>query len=203
MNARDFFYRNKNVVIFDLEYTTWEGAMERDWSGPGEYREVVQIAAQMIDLKTSTTISTFTQFVQPQQNPTLSDYFVSLTGITQEEVERNGVDFATALTSFLDWTADAPKFSYSSKLASLADYHILQENIELYALPIHLPENEFGNAAAVCAETGVDIGLYSSGQLHEAFGITLTGHVHNATHDVESLVASIFTTKRILLGSST
>ena len=30
------------IVIFDLEYTAWEGSMQRDWGGEGEYRELVQ-----------------------------------------------------------------------------------------------------------------------------------------------------------------
>lgn len=37
----------KHFVIFDTEYTTWEGAADRDWTGPGEHREVVQIGASV------------------------------------------------------------------------------------------------------------------------------------------------------------
>eukprot|EP00959_Pyramimonas_sp_CCMP1952_P460150 9479398-Pyramimonas_sp.AAC.2 len=38
-------------VLVDTEYTTWEGAHARHWSGPGEAREVVQIAAIKVRLK--------------------------------------------------------------------------------------------------------------------------------------------------------
>ena len=39
----------KEIVIYDTEYTTWEGAQKRNWSGPGEYREVVNIGAIKIE----------------------------------------------------------------------------------------------------------------------------------------------------------
>ena len=32
-------------VIMDLEWTSWEGAKKRQWSGPGEEMEIVQIGA--------------------------------------------------------------------------------------------------------------------------------------------------------------
>ena len=32
-------------VFYDTEYTSWEGAMQRNWSGPNEHRELVQLSA--------------------------------------------------------------------------------------------------------------------------------------------------------------
>ena len=31
-------------VLFDTEYTAWEGSHERDWSGEGEHREIIQVS---------------------------------------------------------------------------------------------------------------------------------------------------------------
>lgn len=39
------------VIVFDTEYTTWDGAKERGWSNPNEHRELVQIAAQKINVE--------------------------------------------------------------------------------------------------------------------------------------------------------
>lgn len=36
-------------MIYDLEFTTWPGAQERNWTGPGEFREIVQIGALRVD----------------------------------------------------------------------------------------------------------------------------------------------------------
>jgi hypothetical protein len=32
-------------VFYDTEYTSWEGAMQRNWSGLDEHRELVQLSA--------------------------------------------------------------------------------------------------------------------------------------------------------------
>jgi hypothetical protein len=40
---------HKEAVIYDLEYTTWQGAHERKWSGENEHREIIRIGAISID----------------------------------------------------------------------------------------------------------------------------------------------------------
>ena len=35
--------RHGGMVVMDLEYTAWEGSLERGWSKPGEAREIIQI----------------------------------------------------------------------------------------------------------------------------------------------------------------
>ena len=37
------------IVVFDLEYTAWEGSMGRCWSEDWEHREIVQIGAVLVD----------------------------------------------------------------------------------------------------------------------------------------------------------
>ncbi len=34
------------IVVFDLEWTAWEGSKARDCDGPGEEMEIVQFGAQ-------------------------------------------------------------------------------------------------------------------------------------------------------------
>ena len=40
------FYENlpDTFIIFDTEFTAWEGSMERKWSGENEYKELIQIS---------------------------------------------------------------------------------------------------------------------------------------------------------------
>ena len=33
------------IIIFDTEFTAWEGSAQRNWSFDWEYREIIQIAA--------------------------------------------------------------------------------------------------------------------------------------------------------------
>ena len=44
--------RPTEVVVFDTEFTAWQGSMERGWSGPGEHKEIVQIGAVLLDART-------------------------------------------------------------------------------------------------------------------------------------------------------
>ena len=41
MNISELIATHKEIIVFDTEYTTWEGAMARQWTGPNEYRELV------------------------------------------------------------------------------------------------------------------------------------------------------------------
>jgi len=195
----DFFQKQTEIIIYDTEFTTWEGAMQRNWSGPGEHRELVQIAAQKINVQTSEVIDSFEVLVRPQINPLLSDYFVTLTHVTQEQIENNGVYFDEAYTSFMQWSVGLQKYSFSQTQDSSSDRGVLQENIRLYKLPVQLDESEFGTVTSVFQAAGLDTSQYNSGRLYQAFGLDLPGHQHNAMHDVDSIVASLFVVKEKFL----
>jgi inhibitor of KinA sporulation pathway (predicted exonuclease) len=72
-------------IIADLEYTSWECALESGWSAPGQFREIVQIGAVRVDAGDGfAEMAHFSMLVRPTINPELSDYFVTLTGITND-----------------------------------------------------------------------------------------------------------------------
>ena len=77
MAERDVF------AIMDLEWTSWEGASQRRWSGPGEEMEIVQIGAlKLRDDETLTETDILDVLVTPSIDPDLSDYFIQFNGIT-------------------------------------------------------------------------------------------------------------------------
>ena len=84
------------IVIFDLELTAWPGSVQRNWSGPGEYAEIIQIGAVRLDDEMC-EIGALDLAVKPRLNPILSDYIVGLTGLTQERVDRDGVSLEAGL----------------------------------------------------------------------------------------------------------
>jgi inhibitor of KinA sporulation pathway (predicted exonuclease) len=90
-----------DFIVADLEYTSWEGAHARNWGGPGEFREIVQIGAVRVSrdggLKET---AAFMALVQPTLNPVLSDYLIDLTGITNADIARAGVPIPEGLDSF-------------------------------------------------------------------------------------------------------
>ncbi len=192
-----FFTTHKQIIIFDTEFTTWEGAWARNWSGPNEHREIVQIAAQMIDLESETILDSFSCLVKPTINPMLSEYFINLTGITQTQVNDEGVSFVEAYQSFDTWTNGLPIFCYARTLGESADRGVFEENIRLYNLDVPLDPSRYDILTGLFQAAGVDTQKFSSGELYQFFNLPLDGHVHNAMHDVNSLVASLFAVKKL------
>src|SRR6185312_15416719 len=116
------------AVVFDLEFTAWEGSMAWRWSRPGEFTELVQIGALRVDAETFAVERELDVLVKPRLNPVLSDYFVQLTGITNDELGRRGVDFAAAYETFARFADGAPIVAFGR------DDLIFETNLKLYGL---------------------------------------------------------------------
>lgn len=92
------------IIIADLEYTSWEGALAGGWSAPGQFREIVQIGAVRVDAGDGfAERAHFSVLVCPTINPELSDYFTALTGITNDAIARDGMRLENALAAFADF----------------------------------------------------------------------------------------------------
>lgn len=128
----------KSVVIFDLEFTAWPGSLERKWTAPGEYREIVQIGAVRLDRDYCAT-HTIDLIVRPKFNPILSEYFISLTGIRQQRVDREGLTFPDAMDRFTEFLTQHATVAYSNG----RDEAILLENLAFHDLPPQLPNIAF------------------------------------------------------------
>jgi len=97
-----------DIVIFDLEFTAWEGSLERGWSEPWEAREIIQIGAVRVkDDAKLTEVGRLVMLVTPVKNPQLSDYIITLTGIDQDAIDTEGFDFEEALDVFMDFCEGA------------------------------------------------------------------------------------------------
>lgn len=120
------------LVVFDLEFTSWEGTMERRWSGPGEYREVVQIGAVRLetDLRLGEQLNVL---CRPRLNPVLSDYFTRLTGITQSRIRVEGSNFPAAFSRLNHLGAGDADF-----VANGTDYRVLEANCGWWDIPFTL-----------------------------------------------------------------
>ncbi len=128
------------TTIFDLEFTAWEGSAARGWSGPDEYREIVQIGAVRVDGGNAfTEVDLFKTYVRPVKNPVLSDYFISLTGITQADVDRHGVSFPEALAAFSEFVGDGA----AAVVSNGADHAALDENCALHGIACPIDADRF------------------------------------------------------------
>jgi DNA polymerase III epsilon subunit-like protein len=109
-------------VLFDLEFTSWAGALEQGWSAPGQLREIVQIGALRLGDDYS-VVEEYETLVRPVVNQRLSTYFTDLTGVSQESVDREGLPPARAFSDFLDFCQGQSVLSYGN------DMIVLGENI--------------------------------------------------------------------------
>lgn len=107
-------------VVFDLEFTSWPGALEQNWSAPGQLREIVQIGALRLR-EDRTVVEEFEVLARPVANPQLSQYFTDLTGIHQERVERDGRPPAEALSDFLRFCEGQATLSYGNDMVVLGE----------------------------------------------------------------------------------
>ena len=173
----------EKIIVFDTEYTTWQGAQERNWSGENEYREIVQVGAVKVETDNFKELDSFSVFVKPKINPELSAFFTELTGITQEEVDKEGIDFKTAIEQFSRWSGDLSLYSWKG-----GDDDVLMENCRLLGITFPFEGSRFGTIGKVFQENGVSIENYMSSTIIEAFGKKTTHRGHNALNDARTIV---------------
>ncbi len=175
----------RNLVVFDLEFTAWEGSLAHHWLKPGEFKEVVQIGAVRLAAGTGTIADDFSCLVKPRINPVLSDYFAGLTGITNERLARDGVDFDAAYRRFIG-------FAQGDMIASFGhDEWVLEENIRLYGLK-HAPTlPPFLELRGWFASQGIDPKGLHSCDVGPMLGVPFEGQTHDALCDARSIAAGM------------
>ena len=125
-------FTEDKAVVFDLEFTSWPGSNERNWSLPNEDREIIQIGAVKIETTGDMReVDSFQILVRPLKNPILSDYIVNLTEITQEKVEKEGVLFPLALSRFINFIGEHP----IDILSNGGDEEVIEENCQIHNIP--------------------------------------------------------------------
>ena len=169
------------VVIFDLEWTAWDGSRERNWSGPNEEREIVEIGAVKLDAEDGfRKMVSFENLVRPKRNPIVSTYFTELTGITQTLIDNEAMPFRESIALFEAFVGydGAPILSFSQ------DAEVLRHNCALNDLPCPFPDSQFHNIVpAVAAAAGREPGSFSTSDLPEIFGFPPPTDAHRALGD--------------------
>ena len=176
------------IVFYDTEFTTWDGAMERDWTGPGEYRELVQIGAVRFNLDTLEELDEFLVLVKPKKNPVLSDFFVQLTGITNDDVAKNGLSFPEAYARFQKFLNGMPNACYGW------DGKVMRENLAFNNMPATEDDFDSANMGPWFKDVGAPYGIkgkINSGKLASVLGAPMKAiQEHNALHDSRSIAAA-------------
>lgn len=177
------------VVVFDLEWTAWEGSRERGWSGPNEEREIIEIGAVKLDGADGLReIMEFDILVRPRRNPIVSDYFTNLTGITQTLIDNEALPFREAIVLFEGFAGytDAPILSFSQ------DAEVLRHNCALNDLPCPFPETRFHDIAPqIAAAAGLRPGSFSTSDLPAIFAFPPPARAHRALGDARCIAETL------------
>lgn len=176
-------------VLFDTEYTSWEGSQKRNWSGKGEYKELVKLSAIKVKELEDTleVIDKVDIFFIPRINSHLSNYFRDLTGISNEDIQTKGFDFKEGMCLFFDFLGELPLYSYGNDVA------ILEENCRLYRedFESQLQTIVSYDIRKFFQNCGVETKNYTSGSLYMAFNLDLSGRIHDSSFDVLSIFESL------------
>lgn len=177
-----------SIVIFDLEITAWEGSLARNWSGPGEYMEVVQIGAVKLDAAMPMAErDSFEMLVRPEKNPVLSAYFTELTGISNADLEREAVGFAEALSAFAAFVGNADRV-----LSNGADWSDLVQNAEWAGMDWPFQPGLFANIRnAIAGALGVPNRQAVSSTLPERLGLEEVPGAHTGLGDSRAIAAAV------------
>ena len=84
-------------AILDMEFTSWKGSLERDWSFQWEKREIINISSIKFDNLKEKKIKKIDIIFKPMSKVPLSLYFQKLTGIKQKKINDHGIEFNKAI----------------------------------------------------------------------------------------------------------
>ncbi|XP_055299820.1 ERI1 exoribonuclease 2-like [Sitodiplosis mosellana] len=124
----------KYIICLDFEATCWE---ERD----SENAEIIEFGALLLNLQSGEIDSEFHEYVQPTYRPILSEYCISLTGITQVLIDAQA-KYPVVYNKFVTW---------------------LEKICDVYQLKMAMPNTRttsYGINTAFCSWTNWDLGHY-------------------------------------------
>ena len=173
------------AIVFDLEFTAWEGSLAGKWSRPGEKKEVVQIGAVKLRVGDLKIVDSFEMLVRPRLNPVLSEYLTALTGITNETLGARGVDFITTYRAFLEFSGDAPLWAFGR------DDLVFRDNLKLYGFERVLDVPPYTNVIHWFDEQGIDLNGKHASDVAEATGGVFEGRKHDALADARGVAGGI------------
>jgi inhibitor of KinA sporulation pathway (predicted exonuclease) len=176
--------RLKTAIVFDLEFTAWEGSMASRWLRPGEYTEVIQIGAAKVDAQSLEVLDSLNVLVRPRINSEISPYLEKLTGLSNAMLAEDGVDFVEAYRRFLAFGGGSPVFAFGR------DDVILESNFRLYGLhDFSLPR--YVNIIPWMAQQGIDPRGMHACDVGPRAGIPFVGHEHDAHDDARSVANGV------------
>ena len=167
-------------IIIDTEFTSWKGALKRNWSKINEYKELIQIGYLIFDNNLN-IIDKGSIYFKPKINPILSKYFINLTNISQKLINKHGNDFLSGIKKFWKIVSDNIIVSYGD------DLNIIYYNYKIYNYKIPIKKINYVNIKPLIHKRYI-INNLTSGELYKLTPFTnKKSHNHNAEWDVYSI----------------
>lgn len=172
-----------HAIIFDCEFLTAEGAPSRFWCGPKDPDPVIaQIGAVRLSLDGDFGLNdTFRRYVRPMRRDgatqPLDPLFSRLTGISQVQVDAEGLPLAEALAAFDSFAGGGRFWSWGKD-----EFNMIAISCYVEGLAPPIPIQRFGNATELLLKAGMpykDVIRTRSNTLAAYFGIDdsdLRGH---------------------------
>lgn len=173
----------KTAIIFDCEFLCLEGSQRRFWCAAHDPDPVIaQIGAVKLGLEADfPLLGTHRSYVQPidrfgRRYP-LDPFFTQLTGITEDDLETEGLGLAEAL-------ANIDRFSDGARFWSWGKDELNMVAISCYVAGIKapIPANRFDNAVKLLVAAGMpqeDLARTPSNKLADYYRVEhppLRGH---------------------------
>ena len=173
----------KTAIIFDCEFLCVEGSQRRFWCAAHDPDPVIaQIGAVRLGLEDDfPLLATHKAYVRPidrfGRRYALDPFFTKLTGITEDDIETEGVALGDAL-------ADVDRFSGGARFWSWGKDELNMIAISCYVAGIQpsIPATRFDNAVKLLIAAGMpieDLARTPSNKLAEYYGVEhppLQGH---------------------------
>ena len=183
--TKNYTFREDLAVIFDLEFTSWPGSLERNWSLANECKDIIQMGAVKIEtIGNLKEVSCFELLVKPIKNPTLSEYIKNFTGITQEKIEKDGVLFPLALSHFIKFIGEKP----IDIMSNGGDEKVIEENCRIHDITFPSILKKSTDLKFYFSENlNMSQKHYTSAMLPELFGLSNHEKQHDALGDARSI----------------
>jgi hypothetical protein len=171
------------AIIFDCEFLCLEGSQRRFWCAADDPDPVIaQIGAVKLGLEGDyPLLETYKAYVRPidrfGNRYTLDPFFTQLTGVTEENIESDGIALADAL-------AGIDRFSDGARFWSWGKDELNMVAISCYIAGVQpsIPAHRFDNAVKLLIAAGMpieDLARTPSNKLADYYGVRhppLQGH---------------------------
>lgn len=190
----------KLIVIFDIEFWSDEGVAARRWASRNEHSDIIQCGAVLFNTKTLKNVKIFKCLVKLETHQNLSEYIIDLTGITQKEIDEEGIHFRSFLSEFQKFCGDYEIYCFDSNIdrSRVFDLDILMRNCKTHEIKFPFENSRFHNINRIFHENGFEV--KQSGEIPLAFGLEIAYRPHDALNDVIGIIIGLKELKRILGG---